>query len=322
MKKILLAGGAGYIGTMLARELIRRDYDVTIVDLLWFGNNLGEDSSKVKVIKKNIMELEKKDLEGFSSVVFLAGLSNDPMAEFSPATNFVENSATPIYLAYIAKMAQVNRYVYASSCSVYGYTANKLMDEGAVLAPRYPYGISKLIAEDAIMKLADEKFRPICLRKGTVGGFSRRMRYDLVVNAMTKTALTEKKIVVNNPSLWRPLVDIRDIVSAYVRSIESNQEVSGVYNISYDNYTIGRLADEIKAELKESGFDIKIQIKDIKDMRNYKVDNSKAKIELDFVPKISPRKSVRSILENIDLNDYDFTNKKYYNIQVFKELVI
>jgi nucleoside-diphosphate-sugar epimerase len=165
MKKVLLAGGAGYIGTLLTKELVAKNYDVEIVDLLWFGNKIKED---VKIHNKSILDLRTSDLESFDVVVFLAGLSNDPMANYNPPMNFIENSAVPSYLAFISKEAGVKRFVYASTCSVYGYTANNLMDETAKVEPQYPYGISKLAAEQSIINLTNDSFRPIALRKGTV----------------------------------------------------------------------------------------------------------------------------------------------------------
>lgn len=316
MKKILIAGGAGYVGTLLTNELIDKGYDVHVIDLLWFGSHYSRD---VNLQKKNIVDLTTNDLVGFDCVVFLGGLSNDPMAKYSPSMNFVENAAVPSYLAFISKEAGVRRFVYASTCSVYGYTANQLLDENSdSISPQYPYGISKLAAERAIINMTDDMFRPIALRKGTVGGWSPRMRFDLVVNAMTKTGLTEGKIIVNNPSIWRPLVDIRDVVSAYVRSIESNLDITGVYNISEDNYTIGRLADLVRDTLVDNGHDVKIETKDVQDFRNYKVLNTKAQMELDFKPRYTPQDSVKSILKNVK-NNLDLNDKRYYNIKVFKE---
>ena len=317
MKKILLAGGAGYIGSLLTQELISRKYEVTVVDSLWFGDFLPDGCA---LVKKNIIDLKKEDVEKYDVVIFMAGVSNDPMAGYSPSMNFIENCAVPSYLAFLCKSAGVRRFIYASSCSVYGYTANNLMDENSPVSPAYPYGISKLSVENSLMNMMDDNFRPICLRKGTVGGYSPRMRFDLVVNAMTKTAITKGKIIVNNPSLWRPLVDVRDVVTAYVRSIESNLEIAGVYNISYDNYTIGRLADEIRNELIYHGHDVIIETKNIKDVRNYKVENEKARVELDFVAKYAPKDSVRDILHNIDVKNIDFEAKRYYNIKMFMDL--
>jgi nucleoside-diphosphate-sugar epimerase len=314
LKKILVAGGAGYVGSVLVEKLISYNYNVEVVDCLWFGNYLPKNT---KVYNKDILSLKQKDVEGFDVVIFLGGLSNDPMANYSPSMNFVENGSAPSYLAFISKKAGIRRFIYASTCSVYGYTANNLMDEKSETMPDFPYGISKLSAEKTIMNLKDKNFRPICLRKGTVGGYSPRMRFDLVVNTMVKCAIQDGTITVNNPSIWRPLIDVRDVATAYVRAIESNLEICGIYNILYDNYTIGRLAEELKDELKNHGINTSIVVRNIEDFRNYKVFNDKAKHELDFVAKYSPRESASEIIENINIEKIDFDDEKYYNIKTF-----
>src|SRR5271168_935639 len=153
--KILIAGGAGYVGSVLVPKLLDRGYDVDVLDLFWFGNHLP---SQTGIIHKDIFDINVPDLEPYQQVVFLAGLSNDPMAEFSPSQNFIFNAAAPAYLAYVAKQAKVKRYVYASSCSVYGYTDNALFDENQPVSSSYPYGISKLQGEQAVMNLQDDKF--------------------------------------------------------------------------------------------------------------------------------------------------------------------
>ena len=318
MKKVLIVGGGGYVGTRLVMELKDRDYDVTVVDLFWFGNYLPKG---VRVIKENAMHLDIEDVRGFDSVIFLAGLSNDPMADFSPNRNFIENTSVPAYLAYISKKAGVKRFIYAGSCSVYGFTDNIPLDEDSFINPQYPYGISKLLGEKGVMTLTDDDFRPISLRQGTIGGWSPRMRFDLVVNTMTRFALETKQITVHNPKLWRPLIDIRDIVSAYVNSIESDLEVTGVYNISYKNYTIGDLAKEIHSTLTDRGYVVDVLIQNKEDVRNYKVDNSRAKKDLNFNPKYSPTDSINDIFDNMNLDKCDFSNKNFYNIQTFKDVV-
>ena len=176
--KILIAGGAGYIGSALIPKVLDRGYEVDVVDLLWFGNNLPKE---VKVIQKDIFDLTEKELEGYDEVIFLAGLSNDPMAEFSPAKNFVSNASSPAYLAYIAKRAGAKRFIYAGSCSVYGYTVNELYDESSPAVSNYPYGISKLQGEQAVIQMSDKNFSVIAFRQGTVSGYSPRMRLDLIV---------------------------------------------------------------------------------------------------------------------------------------------
>mgnify|MGYP003627892355 CR=1 FL=1 len=314
--KIFIAGGAGYIGTRLANYLVGQGNKVTVIDRFWFGDYLAPP---VTSIKGNLMDLKKEDLEGFDAVVFLAGLSNDPMANFDPPGNFIENGAAPAFLAFISKAAGVPRYVYASSCSIYGFTDNLEMDETCKSSPQYPYGISKLQGETAIMVLEDDTFRPICLRKGTVGGWSPRMRFDLVVNTMTKFSLTQGKLVVHNPNLWRPLLDIRDAVRAYELAIYADPKITGIFNISYDNYTIGTLAEEIKKELQDHGISVEVETQNRADVRNYKASNFKARTYLNFDPKHDPRSTVREIMSNIDPDSFDFSNKKYYNIDTFKE---
>lgn len=318
MNKVLVIGGGGFIGTRLVTELKERNYDVTVVDLFWFGNYLPDG---VKIIKENAMNLQPEDVDGYDSVVFLGGLSNDPMADFSPNRNFIENTSVPAYLAYICKKVGVKRFVYAGSCSVYGFTDNKPLDEESFINPQYPYGISKLLGETGVITLTDDNFRPIALRQGTVGGWSPRMRFDLVVNTMTRFALETKQITVHNPKLWRPLIDIRDIVSAYVKSIESDLSVTGVYNISYDNYTIGDLAKEIHGVLTNKGYIVDVLIQNKQDVRNYKVNTTKAEKELGFKAKYSPTDSINDIFDNMDMDNCDFSDSKFYNIQTFKDVV-
>src|SRR6201984_3638728 len=190
---LLIAGGAGYLGSTLIPKLLARGYKVDVVDLFWFGNHLPRQTG---ILNKDIFQLNEEDLEPYDQVVFLAGLSNDPMAEYSPSKNFIFNAAAPSYLAYTAKRAKVKRYVYASSCSVYGYTENELYDETRPVSSSYPYGISKLQGEQAALQLVDGNFSVISLRKGTISGYSPRMRLDLIINTMFKTAIRDHTITV------------------------------------------------------------------------------------------------------------------------------
>lgn len=315
--RILIAGGAGYIGAALVPKLRERGYDVVVVDQCWFGNNLPTD---VEVIETDILDLEIADLEGFDQVVFLGGLSNDPMADYSPSRNFVANAASPAYLAYLAKRAGVKRFVYASSCSIYGYTVDELYDETAPTVSNYPYGISKLQGEMAAMQLCDENFSVVALRKGTVCGYSPRMRLDLVVNTMFKTAVSEGVIRVNNPSIWRPILAIQDAVSAYIRAIECSPSICGVFNVASGNYTLGELADQVYDGVKEFlGIEPRRDIRYMHDLRNYKVSIEKAANVISY----KPRFSVVDIIEELVANRHrfsDFDNPLYYNIDTFRTL--
>lgn len=316
--KILVAGGAGYIGSALVPRLLDRGYEIDVIDLLWFGNHLPK---RVKVMKHDIFKLDEQHLKGYDQVIFLAGLSNDPMAEFSPGKNFISNAAAPAYLCYLAKRAGVRRFVYAGSCSVYGYTVNALYNEESPAVSHYPYGISKLQGEQAVMLLRDDDFSVICFRQGTVSGFSPRMRLDLVVNTMFKTAMATKMITVNNPAIWRPILSIEDALSAYIRAIEANEEISGIFNIASGNYTLGEIGDIVRNGVgRRLKSEIGLTIKHIKDIRNYKVSTEKARNVLSFKPTHDVDSIVHELYEHLD-EFKDFDNPNYYNIEVFKSLL-
>jgi nucleoside-diphosphate-sugar epimerase len=315
--RLLVAGGAGYVGSALIPRLLERGYSVDVVDLFWFGNNLPPETG---LLSKDLFEVTVEDLVEYDQVIFLAGLSNDPMAEFSPSKNFVYNAAAPAYLAYTAKKAGVKRYVYASSCSVYGYTVNELYDETRPVASAHPYGISKLQGEQAVMNLLDDRFSVVALRKGTISGYSPRMRLDLIVNTMFRTALDEGMITINNPSIWRPILAMEDAISAYIRVIEAHESISGIFNIASGNYTVGEVGDLVKAEIEQRlGLKVNLVIRHLQDFRNYKVSFEKSKNVLSFHPQHDVRTIVQQLVREKE-KFCDWTNPAYYNIQMFRQL--
>jgi len=315
--KILIAGGAGFIGSVLVPLLQERGYEVTVADLFWFGNHLPEG---VETLRRELFDLTEEDLAGYDQVIFLAGLSNDPMAEFSPSKNFIENGALPSYLAYIAKNAGVQRFIYASSCSVYGFTDATLADEDSDVRCGYPYGISKLQGERGVLQLADEDFSTIALRQGTVVGYSPRMRFDLIVNTMFKAAVQTRRITINNPTIWRPILDVRDTTQAFLLAVGAEHDVSGVYNVAYDNFTVGEIGERVAASVERlTGQTIALDVKDIKDFRSYRVSTERARRVLGFNPQFGVETIVDSLFEN--RSEYgDFSKEAFYNIEVFKQL--
>ena len=315
--KIMIAGGAGYVGSVLIPKLLDRGYKVDVVDLFWFGNHLPR---QVGVLNKDIFHLTVEDLEPYDQVIFLAGLSNDPMAQYSASKNFIFNAAAPAYLAYTAKIAKVKRYIYASSCSVYGYTVNELYDETRPVSSTYPYGISKLQGEQAVMQLADDEFSVISLRKGTISGYSPRMRFDLIINTMFKCAMRDHNIIINNPSIWRPILSVDDAATAYTRAIEASANLSGIFNIASGNYTVGEVGDLVRSTVAQRlGHRVNLTIKHIQDFRNYKVSIEKAKNVLSFHPADNVETVVSKLIDNMGkCNDWD--NPLYSNIATFKEI--
>jgi nucleoside-diphosphate-sugar epimerase len=242
------------------------------------------------------------------------------MAEYSPSKNFIFNAAAPAYLGYIAKIAKVKRYIYACSCSVYGYTENELYDETRAVSSSFPYGISKLQGEQAVMQLVDDNFSVISLRKGTISGYSPRMRLDLIINTMFKTAMRDRTITVNNPSIWRPILSIEDAATAYIRAVETNQRISGIFNIASGNYTVGEVADVVKSTVEERlSLRISLCIKHIQDFRNYKVSVEKAANVLSFHATGNVKSIVGNLIDNRE-QFQDWDNPAYSNFQTFKQI--
>lgn len=314
--KILVAGGAGFIGSVLVPLLLDHGYEVDVVDQLWFGNHLPPE---VRVTERDLFESTEEDFQGYDQVIFLAGLSNDPMAEFSPAMNFVHNGALPSYLAYTARKAGVRRFIYASSCSVYGYTVNELYDENCPVTCGYPYGISKLQGERGVIQLQSDEFSTIALRQGTVCGYSPRMRFDLIVNTMYKAAMSEGRITINNPSIWRPILDVRDTSMAFLRAVQADRSISGVFNVACGNFTVGQIGDIVKDEVESlTGRKIKIEIKDLQDFRNYKVTCERARMVLGFLPKHSIEDIIGRLHQHRE--EYgDFSSDGFCNIATFRQ---
>src|SRR5438034_502505 len=229
--RLLIAGGAGYVGSTLIPKLLDRGYKVDVVDLFWFGNHLPRQTG---ILNKDIFHLTIEDLEPYDQVIFLAGLSNDPMAEYSPNKNFIFNAAAPSYLAYIA--------------------------------------------------------------------------------------MKDRTIVINSPSIWRPILGIQDAATAYIRAIEANHKISGIFNVASGNYTVGEVGDLVKATIEEKlPLRVKLCIKHIQDFRNYKVSIEKAKNVLSFHPAADVRSIVGNLIDNMD-KYHDWESPLYSNIEAFKAI--
>ncbi len=313
--KILLVGGAGYVGSALAPALLQSGHTVEVMDLLWFGNHLPEG---IRTIQRDLFTATEEELRGYDQVVFLAGLSNDPMADFSPARNFIENAAAPAYLAYLARRAGLKRYIYGGSCSVYGQAGKKLCSESSPTAPNYPYGISKLQGEYGVLLQQDHGFSVISLRQGTVCGYSPRMRLDLVINTMFASAVATGKITVNNPLIWRPILDIRDAVTAFVQAVEAPPEVNGIFNVASGNFTIGEIGAIVRREVKRwLNLEVELVRKEERQSRNYRVSCEKARAHLGFTPRYSVAETVADLAVNAD-RFQDLENERYYNVRTFR----
>ncbi|MCX6020333.1 MAG: SDR family oxidoreductase, partial [Chloroflexi bacterium] len=251
MRNVLVVGGAGYVGSVLTAELLERGYAVRVLDRLYYGGaGLHDVRSRVDLQVGDMRAPDPAVFDNVDAVINLGGLSNDPTAEYNPRANHEMNTEASRTLAELARRRGVRRYIYASSCSVYdqGIAADErdqLQDETAVLDPRAAYSASKFAAERLLLRMAGPDFCPVILRKGTVFGYSPRMRYDLVVNTFVKDALSRGRLTLHyGGEMWRPLVDVRDAARAYIAAMEARDDlVAGeIFNVSYRNFRVSELA--------------------------------------------------------------------------------
>lgn len=309
---VMILGGAGYVGSRVAPALAQ-EHNVTVVDKFWFGDHLPDS---IKKIKKDVMELTEADMQGMDVVVFMAGLSNDPMSEFDPAGCFVQNAAAPVYCAYLAKRAGAQKYVYASTCSVYGYSPDKMKTEDSIIKCNYPYGVSKYTGEAGLFALADDFFSVVALRKGTISGWSPRMRFDLLINTMYKNLRTTNTIQISNPDLHRPMLAMEDAETAYLKAVAWLE--TGVYNVVSFNTTLGQLSREVAEWAEEAlGKRPEYKVNFMGDLRNYEANGNKL-----WGPDC-PDGATWNILDDIhehckDITD--FTLPVYSNVERLKEL--
>jgi nucleoside-diphosphate-sugar epimerase len=209
---ILVTGGAGYIGCVLVPRLIEWGYRVRILDRLYFGEDvLAGFRDAVDLVVGDVRALPAGTLDGVAGVIHLAGLSNDPTAEFNPEANWQMNALATEHLGRMCVERGINRFVLASSCSLYDGLLPGIHDETAAIEPRAAYAVSKHYAEEKLLELVDDGLVPVILRNGTVYGHSPRMRFDLVVNTFVKDALVSGRLSLHGGGwMWRPLVDVRD----------------------------------------------------------------------------------------------------------------
>ncbi len=325
---VLVTGGAGYIGSVLVRELLKCGYRVRVFDKLYFGAGPLKDVLKrIELVQGDVRQFPAGVLKGVSSVIHLGSLSNDPTAEFDPKANHDINCVGTLRVAEACRKAGVARMTLASSAAVYGFHVDSIADETFKTNPQSEYAQSKLDAEKAILKLAGRGFCPVILRQATVGGLSTRMRWDLVVNTMTRDAFSKGKInVYCAGDNWRPLVSAIDVARAHIRCIEAPEsKVKGeIFNVVYKNFRILELAHWIKEALKpklKHNVDIDVRFGKA-ESRSYRISGEKLKDVLGFEPRQSIEDCALEILAALQKGKYtDFANPIYYNIDWMKLLV-
>ncbi|MDN5726166.1 MAG: SDR family oxidoreductase [Propionibacteriales bacterium] len=288
--KVLLTGHQGYLGTVMAPVLQEAGHEIVGLDIGWFTDCvLGDQPAEVPTLRKDIRDIELDDLTGFDAVVHLAALSNDPVGSLAPQITYDINQHASVRLARLAKRAGVQRFCYASTCSVYGASHHEagetegLVDETAELAPLTPYAISKVNVEAELAELADDDFSPTSLRNATAFGFSPRLRADIVLNNLVGHAvLSGEVLVMSDGTPWRPLVHAADIADAFAAVLAADRDAVGdrAFNVGDEsnNLTVGQIA-ELVAEAVP-GAKVRITGEHGNDPRSYRVDFAKIRAAL------------------------------------------
>jgi nucleoside-diphosphate-sugar epimerase len=319
---ILVAGGAGYIGCVLVPRLLVRGYRVRLLDRLYFGDGaLADFRSQVELVVADVRDIPDEALDGVDGVINLSGLSNDPTAEFDPEANWQMNAIATETLGRMCVERGIERYVFASSCSLYDGMPPGMHDETAAIAPRAAYATSKRYGEQRLLEMVDDGLCPVLLRNGTVYGYSPRMRFDLVVNTFVKDALLNGRLLLHGGGwMWRPLVDVRDVSDAMIAAYEAPAaKVQGqIFNVLHSNYQIRELAMLVAGSVQVAT-GRRVELEEVaapRLTRDYECSNAKLSTTLGFIPRHSVLEAVSDLLARVGQWDRTrLTDPRAYNIR-------
>ena len=326
--KVVVTGHQGYIGAVMVPLLQAAGHEVVGLDIGWFeGCTLGAEPPPVRALRVDIREAEGVDLEGFDAVIHLAALSNDPLGDLNPEITYHINHRASLELARLAKRAGVPRFLYSSSCSLYGAGGEEALDETAAFNPVTPYGESKIRAELDIGALADDDFSPTFMRNATAYGVSPRLRVDIVVNNLVGYAFTSGEVLIKSDGTpWRPLVHIEDISRAFLAVLESPRERihNQAFNVGRpgENYQVRQIAEMVEGVVP--GSSVSYAEGASPDTRNYRVDFTKISSCLqEFQPSWTVREGIEELFQAYrehGLTLEEFLGARYLRIKRIGEL--
>jgi len=297
--RVLVTGGAGYIGSTLLRLLLEKGYDVVCLDRLFFGyDSIKDIEDQIKVVKDDVRWFDPSILNGVDAVFDLAALSNDPSGELDPQKTLDINYKGRVRVAKLSKKHGVKRYVLASSCSVYGFQEGILTEQSSV-NPLTTYAKANVLAEKEVLPLADDSFFVTVLRQATVYGFSYRMRFDLAINGMVLSLFKNGRLrIMRDGTQWRPFVHVKDTSRAFIEVMEADKEVVNgqIFNVGSNNQNF-QIFDLAKLVAESCGLPFVYEWYGSPDKRSYKVSFDKIAKVLGFKPKYTPREGAREVFD-------------------------
>jgi nucleoside-diphosphate-sugar epimerase len=318
---VLVTGGAGYIGCVLVERLVARGYEVRVLDRLYWGEEpLKGIRDRIELVIADVRDIPASAVDGVEGVIHLAGLSNDPTAEYDPEANWQMNALATEALGGACVERGIERFVFASSCSLYDGLPPGMHDETAPIEPHGAYSTSKRYAEEQLLDLVPEGLCPVILRNGTVYGYSSRMRFDLVVNTFVKDALLQERLELHGGGwMWRPLVDVCDVSDALILGLEAPADLvrGEIFNVLHSNYQIRELAMLVAGSVQLLGRNVRLEEVPVPLLvRDYECSNAKLSQRLGFNPSRSVVQAVADLLSVIDVGDRaTLTDPRHYNIR-------